>query len=222
VRAWFRKQDAGDNRSAGRAIAERELARIGARAEHLSALAQELKARDTEQLYELRGEGELTVTQLLQAAARLYEPAPRPLVRPPPRSGAARRRTSPVDEVGDCRSRWRVVAHRCAPSHHRYVTLGRGVTVRSDRSPRMAARRPTGCSVEWASADTQDAGRDCHQRHDRRGLRWDLSDVLRRAPEHRCGDDPHDHHACALRPHTARRDLEQLAPCCAGWPESPM
>ena len=32
VRAWFRKQDAGDNRSAGRAIAERELARIGARA----------------------------------------------------------------------------------------------------------------------------------------------------------------------------------------------
>src|SRR5215470_13282800 len=29
VRAWFRKQDVGDNRSAGRAIAERELTRIG-------------------------------------------------------------------------------------------------------------------------------------------------------------------------------------------------
>src|SRR5580700_1677087 len=95
VRAWFRKQDAGDNRSAGREIAERELARIGVRSEQLSALARELKVRDPEQLYELLGEGEITVTQLLQAATRLFEPAPRPLVRPP-RAAAARRR-SPVE-----------------------------------------------------------------------------------------------------------------------------
>ncbi|TLY64330.1 MAG: bifunctional (p)ppGpp synthetase/guanosine-3',5'-bis(diphosphate) 3'-pyrophosphohydrolase [Gammaproteobacteria bacterium] len=33
VRAWFRKQDVGGNRSAGRAIAERELSRIGVRPE---------------------------------------------------------------------------------------------------------------------------------------------------------------------------------------------
>jgi len=56
VRAWFRKQDVGDNRSAGLRIAERELARIGARPEQLSALVQELKARDTDHLHQLLGE----------------------------------------------------------------------------------------------------------------------------------------------------------------------
>ena len=119
VRAWFRKQDVGDNRSAGRAIAERELARIGARAEHLSALAQELKARDTEHLYQLLGEGEITVTQLLQAAARLFEPAPRPVVRPPPRPGGCAAGALPrwrSRAWATCRSRWRAAAHRCARS----------------------------------------------------------------------------------------------------------
>ncbi|MGB6602797.1 MAG: TGS domain-containing protein, partial [Steroidobacteraceae bacterium] len=61
VRAWFRRQDIGDNRSAGRDIAERELARIGAGAQQLAALARELKARDTEHLHQLLGEGEITV-----------------------------------------------------------------------------------------------------------------------------------------------------------------
>src|SRR4029077_15806113 len=56
VRAWFRRQDAGDNRSAGAGIAERELARIGAGEQQLAALAQELKARDTDHLHQLLGE----------------------------------------------------------------------------------------------------------------------------------------------------------------------
>ncbi|HET7757410.1 MAG TPA: TGS domain-containing protein, partial [Steroidobacteraceae bacterium] len=75
VRAWFRRQDVGDNRSAGRIIAERELARVGAGPTQLAALAHELKARDIDHFYQLLGEGEITVTQLVQAAARLFEPA---------------------------------------------------------------------------------------------------------------------------------------------------
>src|SRR5580658_8530033 len=52
VRAWFRRQDVGDNRSAGRAIAERELARIGAGAQQLAGLGRELNARDLEHFYQ--------------------------------------------------------------------------------------------------------------------------------------------------------------------------
>ncbi|MGH8305586.1 MAG: bifunctional (p)ppGpp synthetase/guanosine-3',5'-bis(diphosphate) 3'-pyrophosphohydrolase, partial [Steroidobacteraceae bacterium] len=74
VRAWFRKQDLGDNRNAGLRIAERELARLGAGTAQLAALAHELKARDTDHFYQLLGEGEITVTQLVHAAARLVEP----------------------------------------------------------------------------------------------------------------------------------------------------
>src|SRR6185312_7141375 len=74
VRAWFRKLDVADNRAAGRAIAERELAGIGTGPEHMSALVSELKANDLDHFHQLLGEGEITVTQLVQAAERLRQP----------------------------------------------------------------------------------------------------------------------------------------------------
>ena len=186
VRAWFRRQDSGDNVSAGRAIAERELARVGLRPEQLPALAQELRARDPEALYGLLGEGEITVTQLLHAATRLVEPAPRPLVRVPRAVNARRRRGSPVEieGVGDLPITW---ARCCAPLRPQpitgYVTLGRGVTVhRSDCASlgRMSALKPDRVlKVEWASADPEGMGVVLAiSAYDRRGLLRDLSDVL--------------------------------------------
>ena len=184
VRAWFRKQDVGDNRSAGLRIAERELARIGARPEQLSALVQELKARDTDHLHQLLGEGEITVTQLMQAATRLFEP-PRPLVRPP-RPGGTRRRAAPVEieGVGDLPT---TLARCCAPLRPQpitgYVTLGRGVTVhRSDCASlrRMSALKPERVlKVEWSSAHSGALNVELSvSAYDRRGLLRDLTDVL--------------------------------------------
>ncbi len=185
VRAWFRKLDVGANRSAGRAIAERELARAGARSEHLGALAHELKAGDTEHLFQLLGEGEITVTQLLQATARVLgaqaPPAPRAGRRAPPR-----RRASPVEieGVGDLPV---TLARCCAPLRPQpivgYLTQGRGVTVhRRDCSglSRMNADKPDRVlKVEWASADTGALQVELLvSAYDRRGLLRDLSDVL--------------------------------------------
>jgi GTP pyrophosphokinase len=184
VRAWFRRQDVGDNRSAGRGIAERELARIGARPEQLSALAQELKARDTDHLHQLLGEGEITVTQLLQAATRLFEP-PRPVARAV-RAPSARRRASPVEieGVGDLPI---TLARCCAPLRPQpitgYATFGRGVTVhRSDCAGlhRMAALKPDRVlKVEWAAAVADALSVELTvSAYDRRGLLRDLTDVL--------------------------------------------
>jgi GTP pyrophosphokinase len=185
VRAWFRKLDVGDNRIAGRDIAERELARIGARPEQLGALARELKARDTEHLHQLLGEGEVTVTQLMHAAARLFQPPVRPVVRPP-RAAAARRRSSPVqiEGVGDLPM---TLARCCAPLRPQpisgYVTLGRGVTVhRSDCASfkRMSALKSGRVlQVEWTAAHADALAVELSVRaYDRRGLLRDLSDVL--------------------------------------------
>jgi GTP pyrophosphokinase len=185
VRGWFRKLDVGANRSAGRAIAERELARVGARTEHLGTLAQELKAGDTEHLFQLLGEGEITVTQLLQAAARVLgaqAPAPPRVVRRPP----PRRRASPVEieGVGDLPV---TLARCCAPLRPQpivgYLTQGRGVTVhRRDCSglSRMNALKPDRVlKVEWASTDTGALQVELLvSAYDRRGLLRDLSDVL--------------------------------------------
>ncbi|MBV9343793.1 MAG: bifunctional (p)ppGpp synthetase/guanosine-3',5'-bis(diphosphate) 3'-pyrophosphohydrolase [Gammaproteobacteria bacterium] len=182
VRAWFRRQDAGSNREAGRALAERELSRIGLRGEQLPALLAELKLRDAEQLHELLGEGELSVSQLLQAAART---GPRPPLAPRPRP-RARRRSSPVqvEGVGDLPV---TLARCCGPLRPQpisgYVTLGRGVTVhRSDCVSllRMAGRKPDRLlKVEW-SRDEADAlaVELAVSAYDRRGLLRDLSEVL--------------------------------------------
>jgi len=221
VRAWFRRQDVGDNRSAGRALAERELARIGARAEQLAALARELNARDLDHFYQLLGEGEITVTQLMQAAGRLIAPPPeRTIVR----TGrpAPRRRAAPVEieGVGDLPT---TLARCCAPLRPQpitgYVTLGRGVTVhRSDCASlmRMSALKPDRVlKVEWAAADTGTLDVEIAvNAYDRRGLLRDITDVV--AAEHLSIDavsSRTDHEAGTA--HFALRipvsDLEQLA-----------
>ncbi|HUL18382.1 MAG TPA: bifunctional (p)ppGpp synthetase/guanosine-3',5'-bis(diphosphate) 3'-pyrophosphohydrolase [Steroidobacteraceae bacterium] len=222
VRAWFRKQDAGDNRSAGREIAERELTRIGVRPEQFAALAQELKARDTERLYELLGEGELTVTQLLQAAGRLFEPPARPLLRPA-RAPLKRRRGSPVqiEGVGDLPI---TLARCCAPLRPQpitgYVTLGRGVTVhRSDCASlaRMGALKPERLlKVEWANAADQDGLNVvlAISAYDRRGLLRDLTEVLaleRLSIDAASTRTDHDTGLAHFALTVAVRDLEQLA-----------
>jgi GTP pyrophosphokinase len=189
VRAWFRRLAVGENRSAGQRIAERELARIGADAERLTTLAQELKARDLGHLYQLLGEGEITVTQLVRAATRLSEPpsapAPTPLARAT-RSPAPRRHAAAVEieGVGDLPT---TRARCCAPLRPQpiagYVTLGRGVTVhRSDCTSllRMTALRPERLlKVEWTDADTGALAVELSvSAYDRRGLLRDLTDVL--------------------------------------------
>jgi GTP pyrophosphokinase len=183
VRAWFRKQDVGDNRAAGARLAERELARIGVRAEQLAALVHELKARDLDHFHQLLGEGEITVTALMHAAARLFQP-PAPVVRAA--RATPRRRSSPVEieGVGDLPT---TLARCCAPLRPQpitgYVTLGRGVTVhRSDCAglQRMSALKPERVlKVEWAAADTGALDVEIAvSAYDRRGLLRDLTDVL--------------------------------------------
>ena len=222
VRAWFRRQDVGDNRGAGREIAERELARIGVGAAQLAVLARELKARDTEHLYQLLGEGEITVTQLMHAAARLLAPpAPAaPAVRPA--RPAARRRASPVaiEGVGDLPV---TLARCCAPLRPQpiagYVTLGRGVTVhRSDCAgfERMSALKPERVlQVEWAGADGGALDVQISvSAYDRRGLLRDLTDVLaveRLSIEAVTSRTDHDSGLAHFALEFAVNDLEQLA-----------
>ena len=185
VRAWFRKQDVTDNRSAGRAIAERELTRIAARPEQFSALVRELQARDADHLYQLLGEGEITITQLLQAAERLIEPRPEHAAIRPSRA-AGSRRGSPVEieGVGDLPT---TLARCCAPLRPQpitgYVTLGRGVTIHRNDCPslnRMRSVKPERVlNVEWTTAESATLGVQIGvSAYDRRGLVRDVTDIL--------------------------------------------
>jgi GTP pyrophosphokinase len=197
VRAWFRKQDVGDNRTAGRAIADRELPRIGFKPEQFSALVQELGTRDADHLYQLLGEGELTLTQLLQAAARVPGSETQetrrhlPVARPTHAStrrvrGSTNRGSSPVEieGVGDLPVTF---ARCCAPLRPQpiagYVTIGRGVTIHRSDCPsliRMRSTRPDRVlGVEWSRTDGSNPAVELSvSAYDRRGLVRDITDVL--------------------------------------------
>jgi GTP pyrophosphokinase len=184
VRAWFRRQDVGENRSAGARLAERELARIGVLPGQLAALATQLEARDVDHLHQLLGEGEITLTQLMQAANRLFE---RPAVPRVHRPAPARRSGTPVEieGVGDLPT---TLARCCAPLRPQpitgYVTLGRGVTVHRGDCPslaRMAALKPDRVlQVEWSAAASAALSvvELTVSAYDRRGLLRDLTDVV--------------------------------------------
>jgi GTP pyrophosphokinase len=188
VRAWFRKLDAGDNREAGHQIVERELARLGAGSDLLSALVGEFKCGDGEALYRLVGEGEISTQQLSQAIARRLAP-PVPIAPP----AATRRKSSnkasganplEIEGVGDLPM---TLARCCTPMRPQpvvgYVTLGRGVTVHAADCAslaRMRATRPERVlDVRWRGDDSALQSVEITvTAWDRRGLVRDLSDVL--------------------------------------------
>ena len=185
VRAWFRKQNVTDNRTAGRHIAERELARLGARPEHFAAMVQALGAKDAEHLYQLLGEAEITVTQLAQAGARIVEPE-RDTVPVRPKQARIASRGSPVEieGVGDLPT---TLARCCGPLRPQrilgYVTLGRGVTIHRSDCPSLARMRSTKpervLKVEWSSVDESSlVVQIAVAAIDRRGLVRDITDVL--------------------------------------------
>jgi GTP pyrophosphokinase len=184
VRAWFRRQDSTDNRTAGRSIAERELLRAGAGLELVAALVRELKTHDADHLHQLLGEGEVTATQLAQAIGRLAKAsAPEPRRRAPS-STATRRSPVEIEGVGDLPI---ILARCCAPIRPQsivgYATLGRGVTIHRSDCPsfaRMHAAVPQRVlQVEWIGSVSDPLTVELAvSAYDRRGLVRDLSDII--------------------------------------------
>jgi GTP pyrophosphokinase len=189
VRAWFRRQDAGDNRAAGRSIAEREMARAGAAESLLPELMVQLRAPDVDEFYQLLGEGEITATQLSQALLRLVRPAAAEVPARKARAASpAARNPVDIEGVGDLPI---TLASCCAPLRPQpivgYITVGRGVTIHRAECrnfARMRAEKPERMlQVEWSSAEHELMEVELVVfAYDRRGLVRDITDVV--AQEH--------------------------------------
>ncbi len=159
VRAWFRQAGCGARTAgqAGRAMVERELARLGAGPALMSTLVGELKAHDASELYRWLGEGEVSLAQFTQASAQRLQRAQRwsAIERAPADALTARRGTARAGareaagrhrgrrrSAGDARALLRPVRPQPIVG---YVTLGRGVTVHAAGCAgfrRMQARQP--------------------------------------------------------------------------------
>ncbi|HMK87853.1 MAG TPA: bifunctional (p)ppGpp synthetase/guanosine-3',5'-bis(diphosphate) 3'-pyrophosphohydrolase [Steroidobacteraceae bacterium] len=185
VRAWFRKQDEGQNKLEGRAILERELQRLGINSAPMPELLAELKLASTEDLHAALGFGELSAAQLAGAIQRLnYARAARPEEKTRPRAPAAREPDIEVTGVGDLLSTF---AQCCKPVPPEpivgYITVGRGVSIHGrscTNLARLAARAPARVlPVGWGSRTDAEFPADIEvEAFDRRGLVRDVSAVL--------------------------------------------
>ncbi len=184
VRAWFRKQDHGQNIVQGRQMLERELQRLAVHTVTMPELLDELHLHDAEALYQALGEGELTMAQVTGAVQRR--------ARPQELSGQLIRKpyvTKPVegisiDGVGELLSNF---ARCCRPVPPEnivgYITLGRGVSIHRAGCAsfkRLQDKHPERViPVDWGSSAGQEFAVDILVRaYDRRGLVRDISAVL--------------------------------------------
>jgi GTP pyrophosphokinase len=186
VRNWFRQQDKGQNRSQGRDIVEREMARLSVRDLSPDAIATELKLPSAEALYVALGAGDVTSSAVANAVQRLRkeEPeAPLPAKRQRRRKGSVNEQVE-IRGVGDLLC---TLARCCRPVPPEtiagYITKGRGVGIhRSDcknfRS--LYSRHPERViEVDWLDpADENYAVELVLQAYDRQGLLRDVSGVL--------------------------------------------
>ena len=187
VRAWFRRQDEGQNKQAGREMYDRELKRLALQDQiKLPELIAELGLPNADALYLALGAGDLGIAQLNGAMQRLLK-VQQPVATPasPPRK--SKRKSAEgliIAGIGDLLSTY---ARCCSPVPPQpiagYVTLGRGVTIhRADcRSlERMRRLQPERVlSVEWGDAGEHGLPVDILVRaYDRRGLVRDISGLL--------------------------------------------
>jgi GTP pyrophosphokinase len=188
VRAWFRKQDEGENREQGRQMFEREIDRLGVRSVPLPEILRELELEDADALYLGLGSGEITLAQVAGAVQRRAERQP---ARPRTTRGAtgAQPGGMVIDGVGDLLSSF---ARCCRPVPPEpvtgYITVGRGVSIHRASCATLLRLRDANpervLAVDWGASTPERRFPVALAIHafDRRGLVRDISSVL--ADEH--------------------------------------
>ncbi len=185
VRAWFRKQNASQNKTEGRALLEREIQRLGVNSPPMPELLNELKLPSTEALHEALGLGEVSAAQVAGAIQRLLHARDARAAEPArTRAPAPREPEVEVQGIGDLLSTY---ARCCKPVPPEpivgYITVGRGVSIHSQSCAnlaRLASKSPARVlPVVWGALAAREFPADIEvQAFDRRGLVRDVSAAL--------------------------------------------
>ncbi len=183
VRAWFRKQEASQNKLEGRAMLDREIQRLGVNTPSMPELLAELKLESAEDLHEALGLGEVNTAQVAAAIQRLVARASRADEPVKARPVAPREPELEVQGVGDLLATY---ARCCKPVPPEpivgYITVGRGVTIHTQSClnlSRLAVKAPARIlPVGWGVAGGEFPVDLEVEAFDRRGLVRDVSAAL--------------------------------------------
>jgi GTP pyrophosphokinase len=188
VRQWVAQQDHDLHAAQGRALLERELAKLGiAEKPHLDPLAPRFNFTSGDDVYAAIGRGDLSVGVVARQVGEPRSEAPKPEVKvktpTPPKPGA--RSEVVVEGVDDLLTH---IAHCCKPVPSDpivgFITRGRGVTVHRADCGNLRALPPVErerlIEVRWAVVDPMAAYPVDIQvlAVDRKGLLRDVSSVI--------------------------------------------
>jgi GTP pyrophosphokinase len=191
VRQWFKAQQQEETIAHGRAVVERELARAGATAVNLDAVAAKAGFERSDELFAAVGREELNTRQIQTAIKAVVAPGAAPVAEPEPgvlRQSKAAGAGSGILVVGVDRL-MTVLARCCKPAPPDaivgFVTRGKGVTIHRQSCAnvaRLCAREPERLiTADWGAPRDEVFPVDVVlEAADRQGLLRDVSEIFSR------------------------------------------
>lgn len=187
VRQWFKHQDLEHNVTAGRAILDRELHRLGVSGLSHEKLAIQFKYKVVDELLAAIGRGDVSTTQLASAVNELVPREKKPDETRPRRTRKGTATTAAGISIRGVGNLLTTMARCCHPVPNDavvgYITRGRGVTIhRQDCGNVLRLQgedRDRLIEVEWGADAEESYLTDIHVlAYDRAGLLRDITSVL--------------------------------------------
>ena len=187
VRQWFKHQDLEHNVTAGRAILDRELHRLGVSGLSHEKLAVQFKYKVVDELLAAIGRGDISTTQLASAVNELVPREKTPDETRPRRTRKGTATTAGGISIRGVGNLLTTMARCCHPVPNDpvvgYITRGRGVTIhRQDCGNVLRLQgedRDRLIEVEWGADVEESYLTDIHVlAYDRAGLLRDITGVL--------------------------------------------
>ncbi|GAB4357022.1 MAG: GTP diphosphokinase [Gammaproteobacteria bacterium] len=186
VRHWFAEQDHDKNLSAGRAVLDRELQRLGVSDAEVEKLVTRFRYPKLEDLQVAIGRGEVSTAQIARALEEIVAPAEEPGLPARPKRSRTPKTGSDVhiEGVGDLLTQ---IAKCCKPVPNDpivgFITRGRGVTIHRQTCPNVLRipeeSRDRLIEVAWGGEVSRHYPVDIQvQAYDRPGLLRDITNLL--------------------------------------------
>jgi len=187
VQHWFKAQTREDNVDAGRHLLEREFKRLALTSIDYKRVAKKVQISTVDDMYAAVGSGDLSSSQVLNAAQGLVEARPEPLLKLKRVGARSYRNPVRVQGVGNLLTQ---MAGCCKPLPGDgicgFITQGRGVSVHREDCSRIIKLQSTAperiVDVTWGDAPRAGYQVDVAiEAYDRQGLLRDITELFANA-----------------------------------------
>ncbi|HMN11793.1 MAG TPA: bifunctional (p)ppGpp synthetase/guanosine-3',5'-bis(diphosphate) 3'-pyrophosphohydrolase [Bellilinea sp.] len=181
IRAWFKKQDRGQNLEHGKNMLDRELKRLGLSEMNNEMLAKLLEFKDMDELYVAIGCGDVSLGRIVNRLSEISSPKTEALFPLTPKSSKVS--SDGIDVVG-LSGLLTNMAKCCSPAPGDeivgYITRGRGATIHRQDCPNILRinDKERLIKVTWGTIPKVFPVTIIVRAYDRQGLMNDISNII--------------------------------------------